>query len=100
MPAIVFDVNGEPTTITADYDKFYAGILGKYWNEIAKLEQGKKTDFYSLPDVIYDRNANAYKLVKDVDTIIVFLQMQKDEYMMEIWKRFHSEKRKTVMIAA
>jgi len=94
MPAIVFDANGEPTTITGNFDKVYAGILGKYWHEIANLEQGKNVHFSSLPDVIYDRDAKAYRLVKDKNTLYLFLQTQTDQYMSEIWKRFHSEKRK------
>lgn len=94
MPAIVFDANGEPTTITGDFDKVYAGILGKYWHEVAKLIQGKNVNFSSLPDVIYDRDAKAYRLVKDSNTLYLFLQMQTDQYMSEIWKQFHSEKRK------
>jgi hypothetical protein len=94
MPAIVFDANGEPTTITGNFDKVYAGILGKYWHEIAKMEQGKKANFFSFPDVVYDLDAKAYRLVKDQNTLYLFLQMQTDQYMSEIWKRFHSEKRK------
>lgn len=94
MPAIVLDTNGEPTTREADFDKYYASILGTYWNEIAKLEQGQNPDFSSLPDIVYDRNANAHILVKNVDDLILYLQMQTDAYMSEIWKQFHSEKRR------
>src|SRR5262249_5022780 len=92
QPAIVFDANGEATTAFADYDKYYASIVSKYMHEVGELEKhGKNPDFSSLPDVVYDRYGNTYTLVKDVDTLHVFLQMQTDEYMSEIWKQFHSE---------
>ncbi len=93
MPAIVYDSNGDPTTVHVDIDKHYATILSRYWHEIGRLERDENPDFSSLPDVIYDRHAKAYKIVKDADDLNFFLQMQIDEYMNEVWKQFHSEKR-------
>lgn len=93
MPAIVYDPNGEPTTVKADFDKYYASIIGSYWTEIGDIERGEIPDFPSIPDIIYDLDAKVYRLVKDYDTLSLFLQMQTDEYMSEIWTQFQSEKR-------
>jgi hypothetical protein len=94
MPALVLDTNGEPTTVHVDVDKYYAGILGTYWNEVKRLEHTGSANFSSFPDVIYDRHAKAYNLIKDVDAILLYLQMQVDGYTDEIWKQLDSDKRK------
>ncbi len=93
MPAIVFDTNGEPTTVHVDIDKYYASLLSSYWNKVGEIERGGIPDFSSIPDVIFDRHANMYKLVKGYDALNQFLQMQTDGYTSEVWKQFHSEKR-------